>query len=177
MHKRLFPATWASVGAALIMAACASPPPHDEHPTAASIAVRDQWASAGDSGMTAVFGTFTNNGHHDAHLVSATSPAAARVEVHEVVPGAGGTMTMRPKAGGVTIAAGASHELRPGGDHLMLMDLRAPLRPGDDVELTVAFDDGSQLPFTAQVREFAGANEDYQPAPGTGATTPPHHGG
>jgi copper(I)-binding protein len=68
---------------------------------------------------------------------------------------------MRPKAGGVTIPAGGTHDLVPGGDHLMLMDLTTPLRPGADVSLTLAFADGSTLPVIAQVREFAGAKEQY----------------
>jgi copper(I)-binding protein len=44
----------------------------------------------------------------------------------------------------------------------MLMDLKAPLSPGADVPVTVTFDDGSTLDVTAQIRDFAGANEHYQ---------------
>ena len=70
---------------------------------------------------------------------------------------------MRPKEGGLAIAAGATHELAPGGAHLMLMDLKAPLQPGADVPVSLVFEDGSSLPVTAQVRDFAGGNENYQP--------------
>ena len=45
----------------------------------------------------------------------------------------------------------------------MLMDLKQPLQPGADVTLTVVFEDGSTLPVTAQIRDFAGANEEYTP--------------
>jgi copper(I)-binding protein len=45
----------------------------------------------------------------------------------------------------------------------MLMDLKAPLTAGADVPVTVTFQDGSTLDVTAQVRDFAGANENYQP--------------
>ncbi len=137
---------------------------HQEEKMAQAVSVRDQWASAAESGMTAVFGMFENSGHHDAHVVSATSQAAGMVELHEVVPDSTGAKTMRPKDGGFTIPAGGSHELVPGGDHLMLMDLKAPLQPGADVTVTVVFEDGSTLPVTAQVRDFAGGNENYQPA-------------
>lgn len=78
-----------------------------------------------------------------------------------MVAGAGGGNTMRPKAGGLVVPAGGTHDLAPGGDHLMLMDLTEPLRAGADVELTVVFDDGSTMPVTAQVRDFAGADEEY----------------
>ncbi|MEW2479615.1 copper chaperone PCu(A)C [Mycobacterium sp. NPDC049093] len=129
---------------------------------AETVQVSEQWASAADGGMTAVFGTLTNTGHHDARIVSATSPAAGTVELHEVVSD-GGSKTMRPKEGGLAIVAGSTHELAPGGDHLMLMDLKAPLQPGADVPVSLVFEDGSSLPITAQVRDFAGGNENYQP--------------
>lgn len=137
---------------------------HDEAPMASTVAITDQWASAADTGMAAVFGTLTNSGHHDAVVVSGNSSVAGRVEVHEVVPDSTGSKTMRPKEGGLAIPADGSHELVPGGDHLMLMDLNEPLTPGSDVTLTVVFSDGSTLPVTAQVRDFAGADEEYQPS-------------
>ncbi|QNJ92319.1 copper chaperone PCu(A)C [Mycolicibacterium fluoranthenivorans] len=145
---------------ALLMAGCAAS--HPERPMAAEVTVRDQWASAAESGMAALFGTFANNGHHEARIVSATSPVAGRVEVHEVTADANGTKTMHPKPGGLVIPPAGTHDLVPGGDHLMLMDLKAPLSPGADVPVTVTFDDGSTLDVTAQIRDFAGANEHYQ---------------
>ncbi|MGL5442333.1 MAG: copper chaperone PCu(A)C, partial [[Mycobacterium] stephanolepidis] len=70
---------------------------------------------------------------------------------------------MRPKEGGVAIPANGEHKLSPGGDHVMLMGLTTPLRPGQDVVITLAFQDGSTKPLTAQIRDFAGGNENYQP--------------
>lgn len=149
--------------AVVSLSACASPAPDERPSMASAVTFDDGWARAADSGMTAVFGTFVNNGDRDAHIVSGESPAAARVEIHEVAPDAGGTMAMRPKEGGITVAPRGTHELVPGGDHLMLMDLTGPLRPGSDVELTVTFEDGSTLPIAAQVRDFAGGHEEYSP--------------
>ena len=130
---------------------------------ASAVTFDDQWATSAETGMAAVFGTITNNGHHAAHLVSGHSPAAGRVEIHEVVPDGSGSTTMRPRAGGLTVAPEGTHVLVPGGDHLMLMELRRPLLPGAEVTLTVVFEDGSELPVTAQVRDFAGGHEEYQP--------------
>lgn len=135
------------------------------------VTVNDQWVKAADTGMTAVFGTLKNSGKDEVTVVSATSPAAARVELHEVVNQPGGGTTMQPKEGGFSIPAGGSHALAPGADHLMLMDLKAPLPVGSDVEVTLSFKDGSTLPFTAQVRTFPGAGENYQPGAHAG-----HHG-
>ncbi|MGV0716281.1 copper chaperone PCu(A)C [Mycolicibacterium sp. XJ662] len=154
----------AALGAvALLVSSCTSQT-HDEPPIAEVVTIADQWASAADAGMAAVFGTFTNTGHHDAHIVAGDSPAAARVELHEVTADATGAKTMREKDGGFVVPAGGTRDLVPGGDHLMLMDLREPLHPGADVEVTVVFEDGSTLPITAQIRDFAGADEDYAPA-------------
>jgi copper(I)-binding protein len=154
--------------AALLTSACTSSDQHTEA-MAQEVTMTNQWASAADSGMTAVFGTFANAGHHDARIVGGESAVAGHVEVHEVVPDAAGSKTMRPMDGGLNVPAGQARELRPGGDHLMLMDLKQPLRPGDDVPVIVLFDDGSTLPVTAQVRDFAGGNEEYTPAGGTEA--------
>ncbi|WP_078322649.1 copper chaperone PCu(A)C [Mycobacteroides chelonae] len=127
---------------------------------ASTVTITDQWAkSAPDRSMTSVFGTVHNNGSSEARIVSATSPAARSVELHEVTPGG----LMRPKEGGVAIPANGEHKLSPGGDHVMLMGLTTPLRPGQDVVITLAFQDGSTKPLTAQIRDFAGGNENYQP--------------
>lgn len=168
-------ACWAAT-AVLAAAACTSTR-HDEHSMASTVTFGDQWASAADTGMAAVFGTFTNSGHHDAVIVSGNSPAAARVEIHEVVPDVGGSTTMRPKTGGLTVPAEGVHELAPGGDHLMLMELTQPLQPGAEVALTVAFEDGSELAVTAQVRDFAGGNEEYRPSAGSARAGVPHDHG
>lgn len=148
--------------AALAVSGCTAPDDHDHATMASAVTFDDQWASSAETGMAAVFGTVTNNGHHAAHLVSGHSEAAGRVEIHEVVPDDTGSATMRPKAGGITVAPEDTHQLVPGGDHLMLMELRQPLLPGAEVTLTVVFEDGSELPVTAQVRDFAGGHEDYQ---------------
>lgn len=149
--------------AALLAVGCSAPAEeHTDHGMAAEVVLQEQWASAGDGRMAAVFGTLVNHGHHEARVVAGSSPAAGRVEVHEVT-GEAGAKTMRPKAGGIVLPAGGSHELAPGGDHLMLMDLTAPLAVGSDIELTVQFEDGSTLPVTVQVRDFPGADEQYQP--------------
>jgi periplasmic copper chaperone A len=148
----------ATTALALALSGCTSPA---NEPMAHHVTMTDQWASAADSGMTAVFGRLTNSGGHDARIVSGTSPIAGHVEVHEVVPDSAGGKVMQPKQGGLVVPAGGTHELTPGGDHLMLMDLREPLTPGTDVTVTVNFEDGSTLPVTAQVRDFAGGNEDY----------------
>ncbi|GAB2538232.1 copper chaperone PCu(A)C [Nocardia heshunensis] len=139
---------------------------------AAAVSLSDQWIKAADSGMSAAFGTFTNNSDKPVNLVAATSPASATVEIHETAPDGAGEKTMRPKPGGLVIPAHGKATLQPGGDHLMFMGLKAPLRTGSETPITLTFSDGSTTTVTAQVRDFAGGKENYQPS-GDNAT----HGG
>lgn len=155
--------------ASIVLAGCSKTSPENTTNAgqAASVTVADQWIKAAPGGMTALFGTLKNAAARDVTVVSASSPAAGMVELHEVVS-EGGANTMRPKQGGFLIPADGTHVLAPGGDHLMLMDIKQPLQAGSDVGVTLTFEDGSTLPFTAQIRDFKGAAEDYQPAAPSG---------
>ncbi len=130
------------------------------------LTVTDAWVKAADEGMTGLFGTLVNDGGEDAVVVVATSEAAARVELHTTVTGEDGSMVMTPAEGGFTVPAGGSHVLEPGADHIMLMELAAPLAPGDEVELTLETADGETVDVVAVVRTFAGGQEEYEPSDG-----------
>jgi hypothetical protein len=135
---------------------------------AAALTVKDPWVRAVDSGMTAAFGTLVNTTGNDVTVVSATSPTSP-MELHEMAMD-GGKMVMRPKEGGFVIKAGGTHELSPGGDHLMLMKPAAPIKPGDELQFTLTLADGGTVSFNAVAKPFAGAGESYAPstAPSTG---------
>jgi periplasmic copper chaperone A len=70
-------------------------------------------------------------------LVSASSPVAEKAELHEMAM-TGMVMKMRPLAS-VTIPAGHLVTFKPGGMHIMLVGLKAPLRPGQTFPLTLNF--------------------------------------
>ncbi|NMD95607.1 copper chaperone PCu(A)C [Rhodococcus sp. BL-253-APC-6A1W] len=161
----------AGVAAALaVLTACGST---DAPPTAAeALTVSDAWVKAADAGMTGAFAELSNTADTDLHVVAVSSPSASRTELHEMAPDGGSAMVMREMADGLVIGAGSTHSLAPGGDHLMLMDIVEPIRPGSDVTFSLEFEDGSVKDFTAQVRDFAGAQEEYEPA-----TTGAGHGG
>lgn len=69
-------------------------------------------------------------------LVSGSSPVAGVVEIHEMAMD-GNVMKMRAVAGGLELPAGKAVELKPGGYHLMLMDLKQQLKEGDTVPVTL----------------------------------------
>jgi len=111
--------------------------------------------------MTAAFGILVNDTAADITVVGAESPASP-MELHEMTL-QDGKMLMRPKQGGFVIKAKSTHELGPGGDHLMLMKPAAAVEAGDELTFTLKLADGQTVPFTAIVKPFAGAGESYDP--------------
>jgi periplasmic copper chaperone A len=86
----------------------------------------------------AAFMVIVNNTETDDALVSASSPAATTVEIHQTTQAEDGTMTMAPVEE-VPIPAGGMAELKPGSYHIMLIDLVAPLVVGEQIEVTLTF--------------------------------------
>lgn len=93
----------------------------------------------------------TNHGAADDRLISARSDAAGRVEIHEMVM-QGDVMRMRPLADGLPIPAGETVALKPGGFHLMFMDLRGPLVEGQAATITLVFEKAGAVEFTLPIR-------------------------
>jgi copper(I)-binding protein len=104
--------------------------------------------------------TITNNGSAPDKLLSATTAAADHVEIHEMAT-KDGVMTMRHQPNGVTIEPGKTVAFAPGGYHLMLMGLKGPLKEGDRLKATLAFEKAGPIDVTINV-EGIGAQH---PAP------------
>ena len=138
-----------------------------------TVTLTDAWVKAATGGMTSMFGTFVNPTASDVTVVAATSPVGSTVELHEVVT-TGGTTRMQPKAGGFVVPAHGRLELRPGGNHLMVMGLKQPIRPGDTVTATLTLRSGGTVTVSAVGKEYAGAGESYgasgAAAPAVGGT-------
>jgi len=94
--------------------------------------------------------SIANRGGAPDRLVSAVSSVAGRVEIHEMKMDAG-VMRMRELAQGLALPAGETVALRPGGYHLMLMDLRAPLREGTPVPVTLVFERAGRIEVELKV--------------------------
>jgi copper(I)-binding protein len=101
-------------------------------------------------------------------LVSASSPAAGSVEIHEHAS-EGGVMKMR-RIDGLAVPAGASVMLKPGGYHLMLMDLKQPLKQGDKLQLTLTFEKAGTLSVEGPVAPIGAMAADDDA--GQGASRP-----
>lgn len=101
------------------------------------------------------------------HLIRVTTPVAGTAEVHEMQMH-GDVMRMRAVAQ-LELPAGRTIELKPGGYHLMLMDLKQPLKPGSTVPLSLVFRDaaGSERKLELQV-PVATMPPGYAPSHGGG---------
>jgi copper(I)-binding protein len=86
-----------------------------------------------------------------ARLVSASSPVAGVVQVHEMTMD-GNVMSMRAVQGGLELPAGKSVELKPGGYHVMLMDLKTALVKDTTLPLTLVFKDSKGVESKIDVK-------------------------
>ena len=114
-------------------------------PSIAQTSVKDAWVrgTVAEQKATGAFMQLTSAS--GARLVSVSSPAAGVVEIHEMKM-EGSTMTMRALPSGLDLPAGKTVELKPGAYHVMLLDLKAPLKTGDtvDLQLVVEGKDGKK---------------------------------
>jgi periplasmic copper chaperone A len=129
-----------------------------------SLQITQTWARATPKGADAgaAYMTVTNTGKTAERLTCVSSDAAAKCQIHEMTM-EGGVMKMRPVEGGLEIKPGETVTLKPGGYHVMLAGLKAPLQQGKTLEATLKVDNGG----TAQV-EFPIAAIGA-PAPGASA--------
>ncbi|MFG1680422.1 copper chaperone PCu(A)C [Nonomuraea sp. NPDC049269] len=155
----------AGCGSQQVAAAPATRSPAVAAKQSPALTITDPWVKTAKKGMSAAFGTLVNNTDAEVTVVSGASPLSPKIELHEVVQ-SGGKMIMRPKEGGFVIPAHGTHELRPGGDHIMLMSVAQEVLPGAKIPFTLTVKGGEPLEFTAIGKDFAGGKEDYQPGMG-----------
>lgn len=119
-------------------------------PAQADVKVEEPWvrATVPHQKVTGAFMRLIAS--EDARLVAVGSPVAGTVEIHEMVMEKD-VMKMRPVAG-VQLPAGQTVELKPGAHHVMLLDLRKPLQPGDTVPLVLTVEGRNGKRETLEVK-------------------------
>ncbi|TXL74894.1 copper chaperone PCu(A)C [Vineibacter terrae] len=105
------------------------------------------------------FMTIENTGSTPDKLLKASSPAAARTEVHTVIQD-GDVMRMR-EVSALDLAPKSKVELKPGGYHVMLMDLKAPLKAGDRFPMTLTFEKAGEVTVDIVVEKMSGPAPDH----------------
>ncbi|WP_428808837.1 copper chaperone PCu(A)C [Vibrio lamellibrachiae] len=108
-------------------------------------------ATAPGAVNSAIFAHLMNHGKTDQVLVSATTEAAGKVELHDVIKD-GDMMKMR-QIDQLTIPADGMVELKPGSLHIMLFDLKQPLVEGETIDVELNFKNGEKYTFTAPIKK------------------------
>ena len=118
------------------------------------VTVEGAWSRATPPGAKVAAGylTIRNAGASADRLLAASSPAAARIETH-VIEKQGEILRMR-EVKGYEVPAKGSFELKPGGPHLMLVDIKAPLKEGDRLPLTLRFEKAGEVAVQLRVERL-----------------------
>lgn len=98
---------------------------------------------------TAAFMVLKNGGAKDVKVVKADNPASKVTELHTHI-NEGGMMKMR-QVKDIAVKAKGETALKPGGLHVMLIEMKAPMKEGDVIPITLTFDDGSSKKVDAKV--------------------------
>jgi|SRR5476649_648936 copper(I)-binding protein len=126
---------------------------------AQEVTIREPWVRGTVHGQKATGAFMQLTASESASLVAVESPVAGSVEIHEMKL-ENDIMKMRPIPR-LDLPAGKAVELKPGGYHMMLMDLKQPLKKGESVPIMLRFEDRDKkirtIEVNAEVRDLAGA--------------------
>lgn len=143
--------------ASATLAACSAQP---ENATLAVVEATDAVCRPTPNGRDVTGCYVTLTASQADRLVSVASPSAGTAEIHDMKT-EGGIMKMAQLPEGLALPAGEAVSLKPGGNHIMLMQVKTPLAAGDTVSLTLTFEKAAPLGVRAAVG---------QPAPAGGHT-------
>ena len=135
---------------------------------AQTVEVKDAWVRTSVQGQKATGAFMKITAKEGSKLVSASSPAAGVTEVHEMKM-EGDVMKMRAVVGGLELPAGKTVELKSGGYHVMLMDLKAALPKDSTVPLTLVFKDAKGVESKVELKVPVAAVAPGAPAAKAGA--------
>jgi copper(I)-binding protein len=136
-------------------------PARAEEVKAGDLVITQAWSRATPNGAKIGGGylTIENKGAVADRLTGVSADIAGKVEVHEMAVN-NGVMTMRPLDKGLAIDPGKTVKLAPGGYHLMMFDLKGPLKQGDKLPVTLQFEKAGKVTVSLDVQGIGA------PAPG-----------
>lgn len=142
-----------TIASALFVAAVIGAPARAQEVKAGDLVITQAWARATPNGAKIGGGyvTIENKGSAPDRLIGGSTEVAAKLEVHEMAM-KDGVMKMRPLDNGLTIDPGKTVKLAPGGYHLMMFDLKAPLKQGETVPVTLKFEKAGEVKVSLVVK-------------------------
>lgn len=134
---------------------------HDKK-TVGDITVSNVWTRATPPNARAGggFAVIENKGAEEDRLVSVASDIAESTELHEMTV-SDGVMKMREMADGITVPASGTLELKPGGFHVMFMGLKAPLKQGELVPVTLTFEKAGSVTLDFKVERLGARGPEH----------------
>ena len=124
--------------------------------TAGALKIVHPWSRATPNGAKVAGGylSVTNTGTEPDTLTGATLAAAGRAELHRMSM-EGDVMKMAPVEGGLVIKPGETITLKPGGYHLMFLDLKGALKQGEMAKGALTFEKAGSVPVEFEVEGIA----------------------
>ena len=163
-----------AIAGATLLACVIAAPARAEDVKAGDLVITQAWSRATPGGAKIAGGylTIENKGTAPDRLIGGSADVADKVQVHEMSMN-DGVMKMRQLDKGLTIEPGKTVKLAPGGYHLMMMDLKSPLKQGDKVPVTLEFEKAGKVKLSldvqgvgAQAPAGAGDQMDMKKMPG-----------
>jgi hypothetical protein len=147
---------------AMLLSTLLAAPARADEVKAGDLVITQAWSRATPGGAKIGGGylTIENKGTAPDRLIGVAGEVAGKIEVHEMAM-KDGVMTMRPLENGLIIEPGKIVKLAPGGYHLMMFDLKNPLKQGDKVPVTLEFEKAGKVTVSLDVQGIGA------PAPGT----------
>jgi periplasmic copper chaperone A len=138
---------------AFCLATSLAAPARAQEVKAGDLVITQAWSRATPGGAKVAGGylTIENKGAAPDRLIGGSVDVAAKLEVHEMAT-VNGVMTMRPIENGLTIEPGKTVRLAPGGLHLMMFDLKSPLKQGDKLPVTLEFEKAGKVNVSLDVQ-------------------------
>ena len=138
------------------------------HVVAQNVTISNSWVRATVQGQKATGAFMTVTSKENSKLIAVSSPIASIVEIHDMKMDKD-VMKMSALPNGLDLPAGKAVDLKPGGFHIMLMDLKLPLNKDVAVPLTLTFQDSSgkksqqvvQVPVSVQPPSGQGMNHQH----------------
>ena len=139
----------------LFLATLLAAPALAEEVKVGDLVITDAWSRATPNGAKIGTGylTIENKGSTSDRLVGVTADVAGKVEVHEMTMN-NGVMKMRPLDKGLAIDPGKTVKLAPGGNHLMMFDLKSALKQGDALPITLEFEKSGKVKVSLDVQSI-----------------------
>src|ERR1700726_689490 len=142
-----------SLACAALISTLFAAPARAEEVKVGDLVITQAWSRATPGGAKIGGGylTIENKGSAPDRLIGGSADVASKVQVHEMAM-KNGVMTMRPLDNGLTIEPGKTVKLAPAGYHLLLFDLKSPLKQGDKVPVTLEFEKAGKVKLSLDVQ-------------------------